>query len=106
MSGGKLTRHKPTSDQVDRVVRWVLAGATEAEILAAIDKEWPEANTKALIAAAFALFREAGDFDGQAVLGFCYEATREVYRQALKEKNWALALKAVKQMSDIAEKRL
>jgi hypothetical protein len=114
MASRKLAKWKPEPEQVDRVCRWILAGGTEAEIEAAIAKEWPEAaaartnpdQPHPIVMAAAAKFRECGEFDGVAVLGFCYEATRELYRQLLKEKNFIGALKAIKQMSDIAEKRL
>jgi len=106
MAGRKIAKLKPTTEQITSVYRWILAGVTEAEVLAAIAKQWPDAEARPIIFAAVAEFQRAGNFDGNAVLGFCYEATRELYRKFLKEEDLHGALKAIKQMSDIAEKRL
>jgi hypothetical protein len=109
MAGHKIAKLKPTAEQIGAVFRLALTGASEGAINAAIAKQWPEADARPIIVAVVQEFQRAGNFDGDAataMLGFCYEATRELYRKLLAEENYLGALKAIKQMSDIAEKRL
>lgn len=99
------TKCKPDPAQTNQVLKWILSGATEHDISEAIKASWPDAAARPLLVAAIEQLRDSADFDPQTVLGFCFEATRELYRRMIDIGDFAGALRAVKQLTEIAGKR-
>ena len=92
---------QPCDKQVNQIVKWILTGATEDDVLEAIQTAWPDSKPKPLIVAAIEKIRVAGDFDKQVVLGWCFEATRDLYRRMVEIGDFPGALRAVKQLTDL-----
>lgn len=95
-------KREPTPAALNQVVRWIVTGATEHEVGEAIAQQWPDTEARPLIVAAMAKLAENASADPSAVRGWCFEATREVYRLAIAEKDLGVALRAAKQLNDLA----
>jgi hypothetical protein len=90
--------------KVDQVFKWILSGATENDVLEAIAQAWPDEKAKPLIVAAIDQLRKAAQFDPDLVLGFCFESTRDLYRRMVEIGDFPGALRAVKQLAELAAK--
>ena len=88
--------------RLNQVVKWVLTGATEHDVVDAIKQAWPEDDAVPLITAAIDRLRAAGDFDHQIVLGWCFEATRDMYRRMVDIGDFPGALRAIKQLAELS----
>lgn len=94
----ELAKVAPPADRVHEVFGWVLSGASEYEVTEAIAKTWPDAEPRPLIVAAVARIAESGEADTGILKGWCIEATRRVYQQALAAADFSAALRALKQI--------
>lgn len=90
-----ITAAATVTERIEIVVRWVLTGAREKEIVEAIAAHWPDADMRPLIAGAIDDLVKAGEFDGTIVRGWCVEATKQLYRQMAEIGDFAGALRAV-----------
>jgi hypothetical protein len=99
----KPSNETPSKNAGREVVKWILAGHAEADIVDAIGKQWPGQKAKPLIVQAIAEIAEAGNVDEKLVRGFALEATREIFRKASEVADHATALRALKQMTEIAK---
>lgn len=93
---------EPPAELVSMVYRWILDGQAEHDIREAIATKWPQAQAQPLILAAVKRFSEAGQFESQIMLGWCAEAYRDLYRVAREAGDIPSALRAVKQLSQLA----
>ena len=91
--------------QQAQVVKWILTGATEHDITEAIRQSWPDEDAAPLLVDAIGQLQKAADFDPATVLGFCFEATRHLYQRMVEIGDFAGALRAVKQLAEIAAKK-
>lgn len=92
---------EPDPAMLNQVARWIVSGATEHDIAEAIQGQWPDADAQPLIIAAMAGLAKNAAADPEMVRGWCFEAIREIYRQAIAEKELGVALRAVKQLQDM-----
>lgn len=88
---------------VNNVVDWMLQGASGAQILEAINEKFPEEKPGELLRYAGEHFEMIANSDTRLIRGWCYEATRELYRRMLEVGDYANALRAVKQMRDFTK---
>jgi hypothetical protein len=97
---------KPPRDpeplQVEQVVRWMLSGSRDADILAGIAATFPGQPIEPLIAAAVDELAKSAETDADVVKGWCFEATKELYRRMLDIGDLVGALRAVKQLMELA----
>jgi hypothetical protein len=91
-------------DPVRQIVGWIIAGQAEPDIRDAIAATWPDAKPRPLIVAALKQLAKAGEPDMNLVRGFAIEGTREIYRKALEVADHQTALRALKQLVDLAGK--
>jgi len=92
-----------TVDKVAQVYAWIIAGASEYEINETIRKNWPKQQTRPLIAEAMKRIAAAGAKpDAASVKGWCLEAMRLVYKTALETGDTATALRAIRQIEEVA----
>jgi hypothetical protein len=90
-------------ERVEHVVRWFLTGNRPADIIASISAEWPDQPLRPLLkAAADDLARDAG-IKQDVLFGWCLQASREVYRRMLDIGDLVGALRAIKQIADLAK---
>lgn len=87
---------------VEQIAKWILTGAREADVLEAIATTWPGRDAAPLIAQAIAGFSASGEVSRSAVRGFVFEATKDLYRQMREIGDFAGALRALKQLVDLA----
>ncbi len=87
---------------VEQIAKWVLTGAREADVLEAVAATWPGRDARPLIAEALASFSASGLVDRAMVRGFAFEATKDLYRQMREIGDFAGALRALKQLVDLA----
>lgn len=103
-----LTKSSNTSatkcdpSQLDQVVKWILAGQSEHDIAEAVRQSWPDAEARPLIVAAATHLSDAASFDVDVVFGWCFEATRDLYRRMVEIGDFTGALRAVKQLHDLS----
>ena len=101
---GALATKTPNPGQINQIVKWALAGATEQDLIEAIEKHYPRASPPALLNAAAKQLLDAGNSDHQAVIGFCTLATRDLYRRCLETGDFSVALAALKNLAALARK--
>ena len=94
----------PKPDQVDQVFKWIIEGNNSHDIIAAIKKEFPDAPADALLLAAGDQLRDASRFEMERVVGWAIASTRELYRRLVQTGDYAGALRAIKQTTEIAER--
>ncbi len=88
--------------RVHQVVRWVVSGATEYQIVESIRATWPEQDAAPLIVEALADITRNGELDKKLIRGFCFESARDVYRRAVEAGDFGSALRALKQIEGLA----
>lgn len=79
----------------------MLSGATLHEIHDAIQTTWPDAAGVELLAAVRQQLRDEADIDADLLRGWCFHATRELYRKMVEIGDFSGALRAVKMLSDM-----
>jgi len=92
----------PDPKRVEQTVRWFITGARDADILEAIETTWPGQPWEPLIAAAVEQLAASAAFDRKVVRGWCFEATKDLFRRMTEIGDFAGALRAVKQMAELA----
>ena len=97
-------RIRMPDERVSLVFRWILDGHSEADVLAAIAEKWPDADAAPLMVAAVTRFQQAGQFEPGILLGWCFEAYRELYRTSKEAGDAQTALRAVKLLSELANR--
>jgi hypothetical protein len=94
---------EPDPAQLNQVIKWILAGATERDIAEAIAQTYPDATARPLLTAAVQQITKSANYDPRIVRGWCFEATRELYRRMVEIGDFPGALRAVKQLADYAK---
>lgn len=100
MSRAKTVRLKPS--EVTQVAKWIIAGHDASDITEAVRASKFDGEPGPLILAAMGRLKRAANFDPMIMLGWCVEATRELYRKMVESGDYAGALRAVKQMERMA----
>jgi len=100
-----LVSTKCDPEQLHQVYSWILAGASEHEIVEAARQQWPDLDARPLILCAADELAKAGDADPAILYGWCIESTRELYQRMREIGDFAGALRAVKQLHDLAGAR-
>jgi hypothetical protein len=91
-----------TADPLSQVYEWIVQGAAEHQIVDAIAKTWPDEEARPLIVPCMKKIAKNAEADPEAVRGWCFEATRYLYQQSIAAGNFAVALKAIKMLHDMA----
>lgn len=92
----------PDPSRVEQVLKWIVAGNRDAEILAAIATNWPDQKPIPLVNEAMTCLKESSEFEQDVLVGWCFEATKDVYRRMVELGDLVGALRAIKQMHDLA----
>ena len=99
---GGLTPAAVDPSRVEQTVRWLLSGARDADVVEAIRTTWPEQPLPPLLAAAVEDLARSAEYDRLVVRGFCFEATKDLYRRMVEIGDLVGALRAVKMLADLA----
>jgi hypothetical protein len=87
--------------RLDQVLRWVVEGSTTLEIADTIAAAWPDAEPAALLIEATRNLEEAGAIDPVLVMGFCHQATLQLYKDMRAIGDFAGALAALKSLAKL-----
>jgi hypothetical protein len=80
-----------------------LSGATEYDIREAMAAAYPDDDPLPLLLGAMAAIRRAANCDHDLIKGFALEATRDLYNRMLQIGDFTGALRAVRQLVDLAQ---
>ena len=90
-------------EPAEMVLKWLLEGHTEADILGAIREHLPAEDSKALIETVLQRLEAAGRPSRDVIRGFCYEAYRHLYKRMVAIGDFANALKAIKEIHNLTK---
>lgn len=92
-----------TADEArEQVRKWILTGASEHDVRAAIAKAWPDADARALVLQVFDDLADATRRPLDVLKGFVFEAYRELYRRMVECGDFPGALRAAKALDELA----
>lgn len=91
--------------QCEQVLKWVISGASDAEITEAVQQQWPDANVNELLAMASTRLRQAAKTNPKNILGWSMLATKMLYQKMVDIGDFSGALKAAKQLSELANQK-
>lgn len=89
--------------RVEQVITWLVAGHSEHNVVEAVQHHWPDQNMRDLMLAVVGRLKKTGEWSGPAVRGWCFEAAKDLYRRMVEIGDFAGALRAVKQIYDMAQ---
>lgn len=90
----------PTPEQIHQVVKWIVQGASEHDIAEAAKNHWPEQDSRPLIVEAMKELVRSAEPSADLVQAWCFEAMREIYRQAMTAGELGVALRAVRELRE------
>ena len=88
-------------DPLGQVLQWVLDGGSERDVRQATAAHFPGEDAEALILKALRSLEESASRWKDTAIGFCFEATRELYRKMLEIGDYPGSLRALKQMLEM-----
>jgi hypothetical protein len=100
MSGGIIEQPDPA--QVEMVRKWIVEGMSRHDIGEMMREEFTGADGKRLLAAAIASINVSAYVGEDTIRGWCLEAYREIYRRAMEGGDNGTALRAIKQILEMA----
>jgi hypothetical protein len=97
----------PQPEQIEQVRQWLIDGHRDHSIIESTRTTWPEwsADPMPLISAALDQIAKSADFDSATLAGWCFEATKDVHRRMIESGDYAGALRAIRQLADMAAKQ-
>lgn len=87
---------------IDAVAEWLLSGGRDQQVLQLLEEQFPELPAMRLVAYALQTIRDAADVDAELLRGWAFLATKETFRKAITANEFGPALRAVKQLLDLA----
>jgi len=99
-----ITATADKAGRIDQVFAWLIAGHSEADIIAAVEKFWPGTKPRPLLINAWKrIARSGANADHDSARGFVIEATRETYRRAMEAGDYSAALRAIKMIAEFSQ---
>ena len=100
----ELVIQPPTTPagKANQVLKWIISGASEFDVVEAIATTFPTDDQAALLLAGIRLLRDASTIDPDMLRAFAFEATKDIYRKAVEISDLPTALRALRQLQDIA----
>jgi hypothetical protein len=86
-------------------MKWILEGNTPHDVKEAIATEFPNDDAAELLSHVVFGLKESARVPNAVVVGWCFEATRDLFRRSLAAADYPTALKAVKQLADLSRTR-
>jgi hypothetical protein len=86
---------------VQAVVRWLISGADEAEVLASLAAQYPGTDAKKMMAAVRDALVVEGTPDTDALRGWAIASYRDIYRRMLQDDDLVGAAKVLKNLTDL-----
>jgi len=104
LTANAITTPAKAADPAAQVYDWIIAGASEAQIIETVEKLWPEADARPLIVSAMKRLGATAGASRELVLGWCIEATRMLYQRAVEAADYSSALRAIKQLHALTQR--
>jgi len=100
----ELVLSPPTTPagKANQVLKWIVSGASEYDVAEAIAATFPADDQAALLLAGLRLLSESSTIDPGTLRAFAFEATKDIYRKAVEISDFPTALRALRQLQDIA----
>lgn len=95
----------PEAAAVNKVFEWIISGHSEHHVLQSINEELGGQPARPLIDAAWLRICETGDAPVSGIIAWAMEATRLTYQRMMDTADYTGALRAIKQVVDLAERR-
>ena len=84
------------------VVQWLITGASEHDVLEALQAKYPAADARKTLAAVRAHFAAEGQPDTDALRGWVLASYRELYRRMLEVGDFDGARKVLKNITEVS----
>jgi hypothetical protein len=101
-AASSLTKCDVDPARIEQTVKWLLTGARDADVIEAIRTTWPDQELQPLLVAAVGELSSSAEFSRKVVRGWCFEASKDLYRRMVEIGDFAGALRAIKQIKDLA----
>lgn len=88
-------------EKISQVAQWIVEGERMADVRRLIQSTYPDSDAKILLMLAMDHFQAVASFDSPVVIGWCFEASKDLYRRMVDSGDFVGALRAVKQISDL-----
>jgi hypothetical protein len=95
----------PAVEDVNQVFEWIVSGHSEHHVLDAINSQLGGQPARPLIDAAWVRICETGDAPISGIIAWAIEASRLAYQKMIETADYPGALRAIKQVVDLAERR-
>lgn len=99
-----ISKKTQTDTAAQLVYDWLIEGRAAHWIAASIKDRYPKLDSGQLIAECLDRFAATADCDRDTLNGWALEAYRELYRRMVAEGDYGGALKAVKELTALAER--
>lgn len=96
----EITCSKPEQ----QVLQWIIEGQSDADVLAAVAKFWPDTDADKLYESAVDQIAKASQVESDVLLGWCLMARRELFRKMFEIGDFAGALRATEKIESLATK--
>jgi phage-related baseplate assembly protein len=95
----------PAVEDVNQVFEWIVSGHSEHHILDAINSQLAGQAARPLIDAAWVRICQTGEAPLNSIIAWAIEASRMSFQKLIETGDFAGALRAAKQVVDLAERR-
>lgn len=94
------------AEQVEQVIRWMLDGNRETDVVASMLAAWPGKVPQPgkLIDLACIKITESASIPRQTVIGWSFESAMQVYQKAIAANDLAEALRTIRFILDMADR--
>ncbi len=96
---------KCSGPPLDQVIKWLVEGHSDGDIVDAIGQFWPDESAEDLINAGLDKITDAGKVEPALIDGWCLMARRELYRRMLEIGDFAGALRATEKIESLVNKK-
>ena len=102
-SGNEKVIFRGNVEAFNDVKKLMVEGHRSENIVEYIRKTYPNESIEELLNAAGEYFSGLSEADPKVIAGWCFDATRELYQRMIAVGDFTGALRAVKQLRDLAK---
>ncbi len=88
---------------VEVVLRWIIEGQTDGDILESAKQLWPELNPEDIYEQAVTKVSDASKVTPSIIIGWCFMARRELYRKMYEIGDFNGALRATEKIETLVK---
>lgn len=91
-------------DPLEQVIRWIVEGESDGDILASIVEAYPTQDPRQLYEAAIDRIEKASTVEANVVYGWILMARKELFRRMLEVGDYTGALRATDRIESLVDK--